>query len=714
MKVFRKNNLFGLIVITVSTFILANTSFAAVASEDGAQPFNLGEIVVSGENTGQEGPTTVTEITSADIEKYNAANLGDALKLVPGVHLRQGRTKEGFYITVRGYEQEKVMILLDGIPIGVPYEGLVNLSDIPVENIAKIKVIKGNASVLYGPNAVGGVVNVITKKGGDTPSYSATYKVSDYNTHHISATHGAQKGKFSYFIGGSHQQSDGWKLSKEFSLPQAVMDSMAASPANPPSVPNIPIAPDSGKRENSDYQKNSITFTGTLDATPDNTLGISMEYYNHEYGLPPVPIIRDHRRGIFYFPRYWRFTDWERFTANLIDEYRISPEFRVKARLFYDDYDNTLNAYDGPDYSAQNRIGPPSGPGNYDDYSSGAQVQAFWDVIKGNQIRFGFNFKRDVHKENFLDGPFDTFISQTYSLALEDEYRVSDMFTVTAGASYDKFDKKKKDIAGSTDDDPGRDIEAFSPQIGFEWFLTDNLNVFGSAAKKVRFPTMRNLYADGIIGPEGNPDLKEEKAYNYDLGLASSIHPKIQVEATVFYNDIENLINFDNILGRFEQYDSAEIFGYEINVSTELAERLVARLSYTFLKTVVNSSVVINNDNAEDLVYQPDKLPYRPKHKIDLDLTKQFGFGLEVDLNGSYIGKQRYYDHYDPADNTHLVSYPKWLDDYFIFNLKIKQKVTDWSEIFIAGENIFNETYEDISMIPGKGRLLWAGINLRM
>jgi iron complex outermembrane receptor protein/outer membrane receptor for ferrienterochelin and colicins len=686
----------------------------ALAAEKDFQVFDLGEILVTAKSQGQEGPSTVSEITAGDIERKNATNLGEALKLIPGVHFRQGRTKEGFYITLRGYEQEKVLILLDGIPIGVPYEGLVNLADIPVENIAKIKVIKGNASTLYGPNAVGGVVNVITKKGTEKPSLSGTYSVSDYNTHHLTATHGWQVGKFSYFVGAAHKQSDGWKLADPYACPPAVYNSMAVAPANPGSVPNVPIAPDSGKRENTDYQKNSITFTGSLEATPENTLGLSMEYYNHEYGLPAVPIIRDHRRGIYYFPRYWRFSDWERFTVNLIDEYRITPALRTKFRVFYDDYDNTLDAYDGPDYATQNRIGPPSGPGDYDDYSSGAQVQSFWNNTQNNEIRLGVQFKRDVHKENFLDGPFDTLISHTLSFSMEDELRIVDGLAFTAGAGYDSFDKRKKDQEGDSDKNPGRDIETFSPQVGLVWDVSDAVSLSGSVGKKVRFPTMRNLYADGVLGPEGNPDLKEEKALNYEAGVTWVLMDGVEADGAVFYSDITDLINFDNIIGRFEQYESAEIKGFELGLTTHLPAGLSTRLGYTFMRTKNNSMVFIDNEIHEDLTYKPDELPYRPKHKIDLDVSKTFLFGMEVALNGSYLSKQRYYDHYDPANINHMVAVPRWLDDYFLFNLKVTQKMCKNADVFLACENLLNESYEDISLVPGKGRAVWAGMKLKL
>ena len=112
-----------------------------------------------------------------------------------------------------------------------------------------------------------------------------------------------------------------------------------------------------------------------------------------------------------------------------------------------------------------------------------------------------------------------------------------------------KFHKKEKDKVGAGDDDPGEDIETFSPQAGIIFDYSDSLSIYGSVGKKVRFPTMRNLYADGVIGPEGNPDLKEEKAYNFELGCNWMVNGNIEAEMAVFYSNIENLINFDNIIG---------------------------------------------------------------------------------------------------------------------------------------------------------------------
>jgi outer membrane cobalamin receptor len=686
---------------------------AMATDQEAFEVFTLGEIVVTADRLENQGLATVSKVRAEDIERLNASNLGETLELIPSVYFRQGRSKEGYYVTVRGFEQENVLILLDGIPIGVPYEGLLNLTDIPVQNIAEIRVIKGNASVLYGSNAMGGVINIITKKGATDPSLSLTYQLSDYETHHVSLTHGWKKGPFSYFMGVSKRKSDGYPLAETFTLHTDVLTSMDSSPSRPSTVPNDPIAQDSGRRDNSDYDKDSFTFSGSLEISENNDLGLSFEYYNNEYGVPPVPIYREHRRGFFYFPRYWRFSNWERYTVNLIDEARMTDAFRIKTRLFYDDYANTLEAYDDATYSSQDRLGPPSGSSDYDDYSAGFHIQAFWDAFSIHRLGFGFNFRKDLHKENFNHNPFDKFVSYTYSAALEDNIHLRDDLVLTLGASYDVFDKKEVDWADdSIDNEMGDDVDAFNPQIGILYNMSDAVRVHASVGRKTRFPTLRNLYSTGVIGPEGDPDLEEERTYNYEVGTSWQMSDEIGLEVSLFYSDTKNLFNFDNILGRFEQYGEARIAGLEASIGGEVGHGLTTSVGYSYLNTENQSQVVIDYDSHPSLVYTPDDLPYRPEHQIALDVSKRFDFGLGIHFNGSYISKRPYYEHADPNDSQALMAEKRWLAGYVLLNLKLQQQFTDKVQVYVTAENMLDEAYENMDMFPGRGRILWIGARI--
>ena len=718
-KIFRDlfHKICFLFIVLSSWCMICPNGFAQETPETDIKhrAFDLGEVIVTGERTGPETPSTITIVTAQEIEQKNANNLGEALNFVPGVVFRQNRSKNEYYVTIRGIEQKDVLILMDGVPIYQPYEGLVNLSDIPVQNIAEIKIIKGNASSIYGPGAIGGVINIITKSGTKNPTLTASYQVADYNTHQLEASHGWKVGNFTYFLTGSYKTSDGYRLAETFKLPNNVLDSMTSAPTNPASMKNEPIPADSGRRDNSDYDRKAFTFTGSYDINSNNKLGLSLEYYDNEYGIPPGPIYRETKKGFFYFPRYWRFTDFKRYTVNTIEESKIGETLRIKGRVFYDGFYSTLDAYDDDTYSTEKRIGgPPSGKSKYDDYSIGGNVYAFWSGLPNNDIRFGFTYKRDMHRESFKDSPYDKLVSDTYSIALEDEIQITNKLKAVAGTSYDIFDKIKREQASFPGGQVGNNIYIMNPQIGFNYDYSPLIKFYGSIAQKVRFPTMRNLYATGVIGPLGNPNLKEEKSLNYELGSTWAITEKIIADGALFYNVVRDLINFDNQIGRFEQYGRVTVAGAEMGLGSQLTEHFYGRISYTYLYTKNHSTVTIDNDYAAPLIYKPDRLPYRPEHKIDIDLRQTFDFGMTVDLNGSYVSQRTFYNHADTNNNTVLVAKKEHLEDYVLVNMRVSQKFLKHYTGFIAIDNLFNESYQDLFQFATPGIKVWAGLKVEL
>lgn len=709
--------------VAVAALLLTLCSLVRTDAETIGQPgdaaekyqvYELGEVVVSGDRETFESPTTISEVTGAEIENQNAENLGEAIRTVSGVYFRQGRAKQESYATVRGFEQDKVLILLDGVPIYQPYEGLVNLDDIPVQNIAKIKVAKGLSSPLYGSNAMGGVINIITKKGGETPLTEFTYKISEYNTHHVTASHGWRVGNFSYFLGAGHKQSDGFKLAEDFTLPADILTGMAQAPSP---VPHTPIKPDSGVRDNSDYDRDSLTFTGSWDMTPDNTVGLSLAYYDNEYGITPTAIYRETRRSggtAHWYPRYWQFEEWKRTTVSLTDESRLSDAVRVRARVFFDDYNSALNAYDDDTYSTQIRTaGAPSFDSEYDDYNAGFSLYTFYDGIGNNNIRLGASHKQDVHESTYAfsdsAAEYEKLVADTTSAAFEDAIALGDNLALTIGASYDIFNQDERDQAEGSE--TGDRIHTFNPQAGITYSPSPYLELYASAGKKTRFPTMRNLYADGVIGPLGNPDLDEERTYAYELGSKWLVNTVLNLEGALFYNDVRDLILFDNQIGRFEQYDKANIYGAEVNLSSELSSGLSGRIGYTYLVAENDDSLVTIETEylSNDLIYTPDEIPYRPKHKIDVDLNRSFTFGMNLHLNGSYVAGRVFYNHADPTDNTVFVATKEKLDDYFLLNARITYDFMTHHQLIFAVDNLLNENYQELYLSPAPGITGWIG-----
>jgi outer membrane cobalamin receptor len=706
-------------VHAVFVFLLAccGAVFAQQASEEQTKKTKVElfeVVVVTAELDKPESATTISEVTADQIQQRNATNIGEALRLLPGVQLRVGRSKSEEQVTVRGFEQEKCLVLMDGIPISLPYEGQINLADIPVQNIASIKLIKGISSVLYGANGMGAVINVITRRGEPKPSFSVQYEGSQYAAHNIQVGQGWKKGPFSYYAAFSHREGNGYPLAGTFTLPQSILNNMASAPTNPTSIKNTPIPADEKSRDNSDYKRNALTFTGTIALGSKNTLGVSVEHYFNDYGVPPTLIVRENKgqKKLFYYPRYWRYTDWNRTTVNALEESRISEELTFKVRGFYDKYGNTLASYDNPSYTTQNLTSPFSGNTLWDDYDAGFSAYGYWKGIPGSELRFGLNFRRDVHESSTLlppGGTTDNLSSDTVSVGLEDEIRIGKKFSMTPGASFDYLNKRIRYQSG-TSQTPGKDVPAFNPQIGARYDASKRVSIYGSVGRKLRFPTMRNLYSDGVVGPLGNPDLKEESTINLETGTNIAVNSKVQLGGAYFYSRIKNMINFDNLIGRFEQYPKASITGVELSANGRIGEYTDALLSYTYMRSRSLDSVTITNQYVPNLVYRPDELPYRPAHQIDVEVRQRFTFGLEADLNGAYVSHATYYNHVDLSNNSAMAANKVKLGDYFLANARLTQKVKGGFALYFAIDNIANKQYQTLYLYPSQGRVYRWGL----
>ena len=136
---------------------------ALAQSED--SPTRLGEVIVTG--TRADRPGGQAFLDAAELQTYEAARVSEALTMLPAVHPQPGnrggsRNEQTIY--VRGFDQSRVPVLLDGIPIYVPYDGYIDLARLPTFALAGIEVAKGYTSVLYGPNALGGAVNLVARR----------------------------------------------------------------------------------------------------------------------------------------------------------------------------------------------------------------------------------------------------------------------------------------------------------------------------------------------------------------------------------------------------------------------------------------------------------------------------------------------------------------------------------------------------------------------
>ncbi|MDD5166887.1 MAG: TonB-dependent receptor [Candidatus Omnitrophica bacterium] len=186
-----------------------------------AEDIALDRIVVTPsriEETSGNVSRKINVITSDDIESSQAEDLPQAIDNITSVDINSygglGSTKN---LSIRGSSAAQALVMVDGRPINNPRDGNVELSNIPLDNIDRVEVMYGPASSLYGSAAMGGTVNIITKrppkKGQKTEAYSA---FGTYRTYTERLNQGAKIGKFGYLISGGYQSSEGFRANSAF------------------------------------------------------------------------------------------------------------------------------------------------------------------------------------------------------------------------------------------------------------------------------------------------------------------------------------------------------------------------------------------------------------------------------------------------------------------------------------------------------------------
>lgn len=198
-------------------------------SRNGEESVNkLDEVVVTATRTERSLetlPESVSVVTREEIEKSAAFRADDLLREMPGVYVRsyQGILSSSTTndIGIRGLTgEDRVLVLKDGIPINDPYGGAVEWNEAGIEDIERIEVVRGPGSALYGSNAMGGVVNIVTRKPGGDFSASAKAGYGGMNTRLASARSSAGVGRFGYYVSGSYLESDGYcDIPKEKKMP---------------------------------------------------------------------------------------------------------------------------------------------------------------------------------------------------------------------------------------------------------------------------------------------------------------------------------------------------------------------------------------------------------------------------------------------------------------------------------------------------------------
>lgn len=607
-------------------------------SNNDSVSYNLPEIVITASPILVPTPNIIREYNFKDFESWNSHNVAEALTQSVGLNIQSSGSTGAAHVWMRGFRHRDIQVLFDGIPISSAFEGHVDLNEVAINNIAKIKVIKGAPSVIYGINAMGGVIDIIPKTTSDGQPVQGTVEVGKYDTRLFRVNFGNYNKLFNCSISANYEARSGYSLSDNFVVSKNE---------------------DGGLRENSDYLRKNLLINLNYRIQSVGNYSIFYNLSANERGFPPqVGIIN---------PDYERYKS-KRQTISFINRFSFFPVF---ARAFYNSYHNESETYKDSTYSEMESSDDAK------DYVYGVNLYSNLVTSKSNVIILNLSFKNDGYEsEGDLENQKEAQI-RTYTFAAEDEFSIKDKLTISAGGILG--------IARQTNID--RNISVFDAQLVVGYELTKNVITHVSIAKRTRFPSLREFYREKY----GNPNLTEQKAMNYEVGIKFTSHPHIQTDFALFLTNLNGLIERRTSRSIYENLQKAIIKGIEFSSGGWISNNSFARIGYTLLDA---DEVLAKN------LSRP--LRNRPNHSVEMELRHRFPSKSVLNLNGIYVAEL-----FDADDNGSLIR----LSNYFLVNTKISQSFMPNAEAYIAISNITDISYEDHLGFPREGRAWRLGLN---
>lgn len=622
--------------------------------------FMLGEVVI----TNHQNKDTLNRVTSKTMESQNKMDVSRALNLLPGVTLTASGPRNESMVSVRGFDLRQVPVYMDGIPVYVPYDGYVDLARFTTFDLAAIDVSKGFSSVLYGPNSLGGAINLISRKPSKTLEYDGSVGMINSNGYKGNINIGSNFGKF-YVQGGFSY------LDRNFTR----------MPSNFVPMKNE----DGGQRDNSYRTDQKISFKIGWNPTKKSEYAIGYINQQGEKGNP-VYAGTDPLNSLLAKPRYWQWSNWDKESYYFISNSNLDDKNSFKTRLYYDRFKNTLDSYDDATYSTMTK--PYAFKSLYNDYTYGGNVEYNTQLIPKNDLKIAIHFKEDVHRENNVGEPVRHFKDNTILVGIEDIYKISNKLTVIPGVSYNiRKNIEAEDYNSTTtviSDYPTADAsDAFNSQIGLFYQLNEEKKLGATVSQKTRFATIKDRYSYRMGTAIPNPDLKPETAVNYELNYTGKLYDKLTFQTALFYSSLTDAIlsvsNVEPGKSQMQNFGEAAYRGVEAQLNYSIFENLSVNLNYTYIerKNLTDPNIhftdVPNTKVMGTIEYQPIKM-------------------LKLIANSEF------------NSSRYSTSYGTDVPDYTILNFYASGKILKNFSLDAGINNLFDRNYSLTEGYPEEGR----------
>ena len=650
-----------------AAFLLAGVSFFALTLSDAraqqAAPPPL-DVVVSPnrvEQSIQRAGSAITIVSGEDIARNGARTLVDALRDVPGLDIAQQGGPAGLSnASLRGSKVSQVLVLIDGVRVGDPSAigGEFDFGAMLATDIERIEVLRGPQSALYGSDAMGGVINIITRKGKGAPRIATTTEAGSYGTisQRINVTGGTDVLSYAFGVGAFH--TDGFS---SYGERIGRITSQATRPL-----------------ERDPADKYGATGRIAYNAGEGVTIEAGVAAYWTNLHLDN--------------PGMWSFATRD----NYFDRSRQSTsEGHVKAtqELFGGQYKHSLAAFGSLTDRAitQGQTCFDAFWNSYDcrmNYRGarvGAEYQGDLKLGAYGLLIFGARSEQESAKTSE-----DWFGVTPFAHPLIDKTQTTN--SVFALHQFSVGERLHLSLGGRVDDVVGGEtFPTWRATAAYDLHETGT-KLRASVGTGAKAPSLFQRYSAW-----GTPNLAPEHNIGVDVGVDQQIGGAVKLSATVFANRYRNLIDFAYAgCGPSQPYGCYFNVGRAKTSGVELAGDFIlvpgawkARASYTYMRT---------EDETTQLA-----LLRRPANKGGLSLIYTGVDKLEIEGRATIVGARDDILNDWPYNRVRMPAYAK-------FDLRADYKVRDKITVFARIENLTDARYEEVRDFATPGRSFYAGL----
>jgi vitamin B12 transporter len=468
--------------------------------------------------------SSITVITEEDIQRKQERTLPDALKDVPGLNVVQtggpGGTTSVF---IRGANSNQTKVFIDGIDATDPATGTFNFEHVLTWDVESVEVVRGPQSGLYGADAIGGVINIITKKGSGPGRFAGSLEGGSFGTFNQNARVSAAAERYNFYFDFAHFHS-----------------------SDTPVTPSDLVPP--GRSVQRDSYDNK-TFSGRFGAnlTDNFDIGVVTRYIDTSL----------------------RFTGDDFLGPESLKSTESDEQLFTRGTAHLVSFDGVLDQTVGLAYTKFNqRDFAPNPPAPVPGFFNGDRLKADWQadvkLMPGQILTF-----RAEHQRDEITTPIAEITDNAGMVQLQSS--IGERFFNATSVRYDSHD-----TFGAK--------PTFRIAPTFLIPETDS-RLKGSVGTGFKAPTLAELFQNfPSFNFFGNPNLKPETSIGYDIGFEQMfLEKRVQFGATYFHNDIDNLITINDTGTSFQNVGKATTYGVESFLTYTPWQPLTLRADYTFL-----------------------------------------------------------------------------------------------------------------------------------